>query len=416
MKAHLNASLTVFARGLFLCLALVLAPAVATAASHGAQGKGQDDSDKPAYWSWFKYSPEVLDDWAISEADGDLKRVEIQRRLAASESAKYRVLVVYPRPSSAYDTAISKILHVFADKDFSASFTVVNFEKQDARGEAVLRMAEDQDYDLIFSMGSESTAWLYNNYQGGAIPVVSVCSKDPVQLGQMPDYNVGSGTNFAFTSLNMPIEAQMAYVLELKPDLKNIGVLVDRKNVSAMETQAKPVAEFARRRGIQVIDLQVTDPKKADEQLAKLVPQAVAAMRKNDPYLGESVFWITGSTSVFNEISTINQHADRIPVLSVVPEVVTAGDDSAVLSVGISFQSNAHLAAIYGTDVLSGRAKVGDLKVGVVSPPDIAINFRKAREIGLRIPFGFFESASFIYDYEGQIVRNNGKTVDPDDG
>ena len=323
---------------------------------------------------------------------------------------------MYPRPSSAYDTAISKILDVFADKDVSAAFTVINFEKQDAKGEAVLKLAEDQGYDLIFSMGSESTAWLYNNYQGGAIPVVSVCSKDPVQLGQMPDYNVGSGTNFAFTSLNMPIEAQMAYVLELKPDLKNIGVLVDRKNVSAMETQAKPVAEFARRRGIQVIDLQVTDPKKADEQLMNLVPEAVAAMRKNDPYLGESVFWITGSTSVFNEIATINEHADRVPVLSVVPEVVTAGDDSAVLSVGISFQSNAHLAAIYGTDVLSGRAKAGDLKVGVVSPPDIAINFRKAREIGLRIPFGFFESASFIYDYEGQIVRNNGKTVAPDGG
>jgi hypothetical protein len=181
-----------------------------------------------------------------------------------------------------------------------------------------------------------------------------------------------------------------------------------------METQAKPVAEFARRRGIQVIDLQVTEPKKAAEQLARLVPKAVATMRKNDPYLNESVFWITGSTSVFNEIASINQYSDRVPVLSVVPEVVSAGDDTAVLSVGISFQSNAHLAAIYGTDVLTGRAKVGDLKVGVVSPPDIAINFRKAREIGLRIPFSFFESASFIYDYEGQIVRNNGKTVSPD--
>ena len=94
--------------------------------------------------------------------------------------------------------------------------------------------------------------------------------------------------------------------------------------------------------------------------------------------------------------------------------MVSAGDDSAVLSIGISFRSNAHLAAIYGTDVLAGRARVGDLKVGVVSPPDIAINFRKAREIGLRIPFSFFESASFIYDYDGQIVRNNGKTVSPD--
>jgi putative tryptophan/tyrosine transport system substrate-binding protein len=40
-----------------------------------------------------------------------------------------------------------------------------------------------------------------------------------------------------------------------------------------------------------------------------------------------------------------------------------------------------------------------------VSPPDIAVSFLKAREIGLRVPFSFFESASFVYDYDGRPVR-----------
>jgi len=75
------------------------------------------------------------------------------------------------------------------------------------------------------------------------------------------------------------------------------------------------------------------------------------------------------------------------------------------MAIGISFESNAHLAAIYGVDILQGRVKAGDLKVGVVSPPDIAISFLKAREIGLRVPFSFFESASFVYDYDGHPVR-----------
>ncbi|RMD60906.1 MAG: hypothetical protein D6826_11260, partial [Alphaproteobacteria bacterium] len=195
------------------------------------------------------------------------------------------------------------------------------------------------------------------------------------------------------------------------PNLKNIAVLVDSKNVSAVETQAKPLARFARRRGIRILNVAVRNPSKARDELADLIPQAVTDMRKNDPSLDNSVFWITGSTSVFNEIATINAYADRVPVLSAVPEVVKAGGDSATLSVGISFQSNAHLAAIYGADVLSGQVRAGELKVGVVSPPDIAINFRKAREIGLRIPFSFFESATFIYDYDGKPVRYNGKSV-----
>lgn len=91
-----------------------------------------------------------------------------------------------------------------------------------------------------------------------------------------------------------------------------------------------------------------------------------------------------------------------------VPEIVRAGDDTAVMSVGVSFESNAHLAAIYGVDVLTGRARPGELKVGIVSPPDIAISFRKARAIGLKIPFAFFEAATYIYDYDGRPVRDNG--------
>ncbi len=368
-------------------------------------------SAEPAYWSWFKYGKEVTEAWQVSAVAGNPLQVTIRSKKASTKNPPRRVMVFYPRPSSAYDTAITRILRVFADKNINAEFTVVNFKKSDLRGSKALKLAAAGEFDLIFSMGSESTAWLYKNFHGGSIPVVSVCSKDPVQLGQIPDYDTGSGTNFAFTSLNMPVDAQMAYVFELKPNLKNIGVLVDSKNVSAVQTQAQPISEYARQRGIRVMSIAVQDPKKARAELAELVPKAVAAMRKNDPSLNNSVFWITGSTSVFNEIATIDAHADRVPLLSVVPEMVKAGADSAVLSVGISFQSNAHLAAIYGADVLAGRAEAGELKVGVVSPPDIAINFRKAREIGLQIPFSFFESATFVYDYEGRIVRNNCKSV-----
>ena len=322
--------------------------------------------------------------------------------------------MLYPRPSSAYDIAITKILQEFDAKDVDATVTVINFEMNDVRGTESIQFAENNKIDLIFAMGSESTAWLFDNYRGGKIPVVSVCSKDPVQLGQIKDYERGSGSNFAFTSLNVPVEVQMAYVKELRPDLKNLAVLVDSKNVSAVQTQAEPIASFARQTGIQVIWGAVQNPSKAREELVPIVQSAVQTMRKSDPDLSKSLFWMTGSTSVFLEIRTVNEHADRVPVVSVVPEIVKAGPDTAVLAIGVSFESNAHLAAIYGAQILAGRAKAGDLKVGLVSPPDIAISFMKAREIGLRIPFNFYESASFIYDYEGRPARTTASKVLPE--
>ena len=384
-------------------------PAVATLAVIFLVG-ATPAPDDPIYADWFRYG-DVAQHWQVSEVEGDPFRATIKRKHPSANGDWKRVFVIYPRPSSAYDVAITKILDVFEEKDINAEFMVFNINKEDARGKVAVQLAETGEYDLIFSMGSESTAWLYKNYLGGKIPVVSICSKDPVQLGQARDYDSGSGANFAFTSLNMPIEVQMAYVLELKPDLKNLAVLVNSENISAVQTQAEPIASFARQRGIRVLNVAIQDPSNAREELAQLVPKAVNAMRKNDPNLANSLFWITGSTAVFREIATINAHSDRVPVLSVVPDVVKAGDDSAVLSIGISFESNAHLAAIYGADVLSGRSKVGDLKVGIVSPPDIAINFRKAREIGLTIPFSFLESAAFVYDYEGRAVRSNGKSI-----
>ncbi len=356
---------------------------------------------------WFGYLSHVEDDWKIVAEQGQATVVSITRKRAEQTNPAKRILVLYPRASSAYDIAISKVLDVFETKELNAHFTVINFELKDERGKAAILFAEQNKFDLIFSMGSESTAWLYDHYRGGSIPVVSICSKDPVQLGQAKDYEQGSGSNIAFTSLNMPVEVQMAYILDLKPELKNLAILVDSKNISAVQTQAEPIAAYAKQKNIEIIMGSVQNSAKASEELAQIVPNAVRTMRKNDPDLSKSIFLITGSTSVFREIRTINEKADRVPVVSMIPEIVKSGQDSAVLAMGISFESNAHLAAIYGADILTGRAKVNELKVGIVSPPDIAISFLKAREIGLRVPFGFFETATFIYDYEGRPARTS---------
>lgn len=373
-------------------------------------GYAQQAQAVPAYTDWFAHHEELTGAWEFSEINGDPNQVEINSTLGDDNKAK-KVLVLYPKKSSAYDIAMSKILDVYASKNMNTVFRAFNFRRDDGAGAMALDLAEQEAYDLIFSMGSESTAWLYTYYRNGEIPVVSVCSKDPVVLGQSSGYDTGSGTNFAFTSLNMPINVQIAYLQDFMPGLKNIGILVDSRNISAVRTQAKPMKEAAKRKGINVQYVAVQDPSNVAAELEPLMANAIEAMRVNDPALAHSLFWITGSTAVFREIGAINRFSLTVPVVSAVPEVVTEGDDSAVISIGISFESNAHLAALYGLDVLNKIAEPGELKVGIVSPPDIAINFRRARDIGLEVPFSFFESANYVYDYDGKAVRRAGKKI-----
>ena len=356
---------------------------------------------------WFAIAPETARFWRVSAVPDDPFRAIVRPRTAGPSQRLFRVMVLYPRQSSAYDVAISKILNVFAAKGIVAELTIINYRNDQQRGQFAVGVAATSPADLIFSMGSESTAWLWANYRNGRIPIVTVCSKDPVLLGQATSYERGSGTNFAFTSLNVPIDVQMSYVAKLRPNLRNLAILVDNTNVSAVETQSKPIAEYARARGVQVFAVGIQEPLNVRDELDAEVAAAVAQMQKNDPLLDNSLFYVTGSTILFQEMGTVNARSSRVPILSAVPEVVQAGDDSATLSIGVSFESNAHLAAIYAVEVMTGRARIGELRVGVVSPPDIAISFRKARGIGLKIPFGIFESANNVYDYEGRLVRED---------
>lgn len=360
---------------------------------------------------WLKPSADTLKLWQVNvEAGNPLRATITPIKPTSGNRPPKRVLILYPRASSAYDVALNRLLDVFNERELHTHFTVVNFQNNPILGTQAIDLVKKARFDLIYTMGSESTDFMLAKYKDGTTPTVSVCSKDPVLLGQMKDYDKGSGTHFAFTSLNMQIDVQLAYLLELKPKLRNIGILVDAKNKSAVQTQSDPIAKAARAMGIKPIGIVVDDPAFAAAELKHKVPLALEEMKKSDPTLANSVLWITGSTAVFKEIATINSVAAMVPVVSVVPEVAKEGDDSAVLSIGISFDSNAYLAAIYGVDILTGKSKPGDLKVGIVTPPDISINFLRAKKIGLKIPFSFYERAGYIYDYEGKPARLKGIT------
>jgi putative ABC transport system substrate-binding protein len=359
--------------------------------------------------SWVSIPAQKLGRWKLSRDDDPLRCSLVNA--SAEDRQRFTIVVLFPRRSSAYDIALATIIDYFDRRGFVVEFDLINFEQKDVRGAFALQEAARKQARLIFAMGSEATDWLWRNARDTRIPVVTVCSKDPVLLQQMASYEVGSGVNFAFTSLNLSIAVQIAYLRELSPQLRNIAVLVDRHNISAMETQALPFVEMANKLGLNAFLVAIERPDRAAAELASMLPTTVRQMRSSEPALTRNLFWITGSTSIFSEIATINSHADRIPVLSVVPDVVRPGADSAVMSIGVSFESNARLAAVYATNILEGRTTAGVLKVGVLSPPDIAINFLRARQIGLKIPFRFFELAEDVYGPTGASVRRHGATL-----
>jgi len=363
---------------------------------------------------WLTLTPDILESWdaRIPADNKSVLYAHPKWPLKTGQSAK-KILAFVPKKSSSYGLATSKLLEVLQLEDMYANVIVayIDFEKDEAGGKAALHKAEQDNVDLIFSMGSETADFMHQFYKGGKIPVVTSTTKDPVPLAQMPNYNEGSGTNIATTSLNVPLDIQLSYLLELKPDLQNIGLMYHRHHKQVMITEVLPAQKEFKNRHLYVVDIAVESAATSEKELTRLMPQAIEQMRRTDPELHHSIFWVTSATAVFDQIETISRLSEKVPVIGTVPNMVHKGDKSAVLAIGIDRRNNAHLASIYAIKILRGEAKPGQLKVGVVTPPDIAINFRIARKIGLKIPFRFFESAAFVYDPDGEMVRSFGQKV-----
>ncbi|MDX2271932.1 MAG: ABC transporter substrate binding protein [Cyanobacteriota bacterium] len=368
------------------------------------------DGETPPNLEWLKLAEEINNDWLVQPIEENPATLVIAPKQGDLSKAKH-ILVPMGRRSSAFGTAITTSLNLFRSKELFVVLTIVNYNNIQEYGKALLEKSKSDQTDLIMPVGSIAADFVITEFAGETLPVVTNTAKDPVLMKQIDSYDRGSGTNIAFTTFSIPIETLKTYLLQLKPNLKNIGILYESFNESTVKTQVEPLVAEANLSGIQTLLYAVDDEDFSKETLIKLIPQALQDMSSSDPALSNSIFFVTGSASVFQEIETITNLSRNVVVVATLPDVVKEGSSSADLSIGVNIQSSAYVAALYVVDILSGQTKPGDLPVGYVTPPDVAINFLRTYQNQLKIPFDFFELASFIYDKTGQPVRLFGQNL-----
>ncbi|KXO14352.1 hypothetical protein AKG98_432 [Moritella sp. JT01] len=320
-----------------------------------------------------------------------------------------KILVIVSRKASSYDVALKTLLNVYSTQLPQVQWVVKRLPVDNAMLVNLLHRAENE-VDLVYTLGSKATVSVHKVYQGGLLPVVSVNSKDPVLLGLTDDY-AGTGNNFAFTSLNLLTDVTLRIMQRFNPQLKQIGILYSRTNQSAYLTQFLPMKKFAEKVGLTVVPI-VVDESKSAMGLKLVMDTAMTRLKKTDPELNNTLLWLTGSSSLLARVDEINQLSQQLALISAVPDVVNGTKASALMSFGVSFVNNATQAALYGIQILKKEAVVGDLPVGVISPPDISISFRQVARINQSIPFELMEMASDVYDIEGRMIRSNGMSVE----
>lgn len=347
--------------------------------------------------------------WSANMDVSQTPPIVIRPKALQTDEPLKRVLMLSPKWSGAYDETSATIIEQFTSRGIAAEYIFFNYLGDQQLADTMIKNAERQRADLVFSVGSAATEYLSKSYQFGQVPVVTACSKDPFSIGQVDEQIGMSQHNIAYTSLNISVETQISYLKEkFLKGLGKIAVIYDIANTSSIITQVEPLAAYLEEgeQGIELARIAV-DMSSLDETLYRPMESIAKASR----FVGDTVFLITGSTELFNVIDYINDFADEVPVLSVTPSHVNEGSKSVFVAIGVSFKTNAKLAADYGIRVLQGTAKTQTLPVGLVTMPDISINFLRKPSYQLKVPIHFFEDSSFIYDYDGKAVRKNGVTV-----
>ncbi|CAM3659542.1 hypothetical protein VA7868_00360 [Vibrio aerogenes CECT 7868] len=401
---------------LLLCLVSGFTPAKATEdianilSDIRSDAKRQHQQKTPHFCRYLKQvmrsDPEVFEPYSCSGSSflpGQHNKVV---RVKTTPKSDIKLLVLQSKSSSAYDISAQTIIDEYARNGIRAEFIILNYQGSETTALAAIKLAETKQFNQIFAMGSAATRLLTKNYQYGSIPVITVCSKNPVAMGLIPSARKVSGNHIAYTSLNIDISTQIEYLKQkFLPRLRRIAVIYHGKNSSSIQTQVLPLQHY----------LAVTDTGISLElievnlhHLAYSLYQPMLEFSAQSAHTDDSIFLLTGSTELFMMIDQINAHAGDIPVLSVTPSHVVAGPDSVFMSIGVSFKNNALLASQYSLHLIQGLVQPDELPVGIVKTPDIAINFMRKPQTGLKVPFHFFEDAIKIYDYQGHPVFKEG--------
>ena len=141
-----------------------------------------------------------------------------------------------------------------------------NFDS--ATCDSIAKNMASKNYDLIFAIATPAAVSAYSATQNSQTPVIFTAVSDPVAAGLVESLDAGS-KNCIGTSDILDLEAQVALIQALQPDVKTIGILYTTSEANSVSNLAR-LEEITSTMGITVESQGV--------QGAADIPQAAASL------------------------------------------------------------------------------------------------------------------------------------------
>jgi putative ABC transport system substrate-binding protein len=230
---------------------------------------------------------------------------------------------------------------------------------------AEVRRLNSSRTDLIVTYGAPASLAAVREATG--IPVVSA---DVFASDQQMKGLCGVSSRVSMVTL-------VKTLLEIRP-YKRVGVLYNPRE-SGSQQQLDDVKKFAAKLGVTVLEGSVSSVAALDPELNWLFDRSEAVVVTEGGLFSQQ----------FERIIARSK-ARKIPIASTMPD---GADKGAIVSLEINPQEQGYLAAEIAVRILEG-AKAEFLPLVRPQRIDLVINMRRARQIGIEVPYAVLRSAT----------------------
>jgi len=223
--------------------------------------------------------------------------------------------------------------------------------------------------DLIITLGTSTTSAVLKETK--SIPVIFSVVTDPVYSGIASSIYKPEGNKTGISDMD-PFEQQIALIKLFKPDVKNVGIIVNNSE-SNCEAGMKVVRNALAKLNIHYQEVNATNSSEvaiAAKSLAKLC----------------DVFYISPSNTVYENIGVIQKVADKKGIITIGGDKSSVSDNGVLCTYSYDFNQMGVNTAELVTRILKYNLEPGLIPVTRPSKLYLYINKTKAEKLGIEIP------------------------------
>lgn len=231
--------------------------------------------------------------------------------------------------------------------------------------------------DLIYAIATPSAQTAMNGIDGTDIKLVFSAVTDAVEAGLVDDINAPNG-NITGVSDVVDLERQIDLMLEVLPELKNIGVLFNTSEANSVG-QIRDMEAAAKAKGVTIVSQGVSAPNEISQT-------AVQVASKSD-----AMFIIMDNMIASAAALVVEKASDqKIPVF-----MAESGqfDQGIFASDSISYALLGKQAGHMVSDLLQGNKEVSEIKVESSKETELMVSQEMADLLEIVLPSSILERA-----------------------